>query len=435
MTAQPLPPGQFGPPVIGETLAFFRDPNFVADRHQQYGPIFKTRLLGKPTVFLKGFELNRFVLSNENRYFVVSWPPSTKALLGERSLALQTGDLHQKRRQLMAQAFQPRALTGYIETMTQITRQYLRDWVEQGSLTWYPELRRYTFDVAAKLLVGLEQGSKTPLGELFEIWTQGLFSIPLAWPGSRFGKAMEARQKLLAEIQRLITSRQQGAEQPEDVLGVLLQAEDESGGKLSPEELQDQVLLLLFAGHETLTSALCSLCLLLAQHPAHRDRIRAQQYQIPYRDPWSMPDLKQMTAIDPVLQEVLRLIPPVGGGFREVIEPCEIKGYRIPKGWMVLYQINDTHQDPETYTDPEQFNPERFTGEYPEGKVGSSYIPFGGGVRECLGKEFAKLEMKLFTALLVRDYDWELLPDQNLEMTALPPPHPIDGLQVKLWRL
>lgn len=432
-----------GPPLIGETLAFLRESTFATDRHRRYGPIFKTRILGQPTIFLTGSESNRFVLSNEDRYFVTTWPASTKALLGENSLAVQTGDLHLNRRKLMAQAFQPRALSGYIETMTQITRRYLQKWAEAGSITWYPELRQYTFDVATQLLVGLDQGCQTSLGELFEIWAQGLFSIPLAIPGTPFGQAMGARRQLLSELRRLIEARQQQSSPTQsptksptkDVLGILLQAQDEQGQSLGMEELQEQILTLLFAGHETLTSALCSLGLLLAQHPIHRDRIRAQQYQIPYRTSWSMEDLQQMTAIDPVLQEVLRLIPPVGGGFRQVLQECELEGYRIPKGWTVLYQIGGTHQEPEIYTQPEQFDPERFAGVPPQGKPGSSYIPFGGGIRECLGKEFAKLEMKLFTALLVRDYDWELQPDQNLEMRRVPTPHPIDGLKVTLRRL
>ena len=125
MSSLITPPGTLGLPLLGETLAFLRDPDFAKKRHQQYGPIFKTQLLGNPTVFLKGTEANDFVLTHENQYFVVSWPPSVKRLLGPLSLALQTGALHLQRRKLLAQAFQPRALANYVSVMVAISDQYL----------------------------------------------------------------------------------------------------------------------------------------------------------------------------------------------------------------------------------------------------------------------------------------------------------------------
>ena len=122
-----LPPGSLGLPVIGDTLNFLQDSEFAKKRHQQYGPIFKTSVFGEPTVFVRGQEASLFVLSNENQYFVVTWPPSTRALLGPLSLALQTGANHISRRKLMYQAFGPRALVGYIGAMEDITQRYLEN--------------------------------------------------------------------------------------------------------------------------------------------------------------------------------------------------------------------------------------------------------------------------------------------------------------------
>lgn len=430
----PLPPGNNGLPLIGETLSFFRDPNFARKRHQQYGAVFRTQLLGKPTVFIKGVEANRYVLSNDAA-FAVSWPPSTKALLGKLSLALQTGEVHQNRRRLLAQAFMPRALSGYISAMETITQQYLHRWTNQGELTWYPELRRYTFDVAGKLLAGLDNGSETELGHLFETWCEGLFSIPVALPWTRFGRAKQCRSRLIQSLRTLIQQRQQNPDPGEDTLGLLIQARDEDGTQLSLDELSDQVLLLLFAGHETLTSAVASFCLLVAQHPEVMAKLRVEQAQFPVGAPLTLESLKQMTYLEQVLREVMRLLPPVGGGFREALQPCQIGGYQIPQGWMVLYQINSTHQDPQLYPNPDAFDPERFSLEQMQQQSVErqkyGYLPFGGGIRECLGKEFARLEMKIFAAHLVRGYAWELLPDQNLDMVMVPTPHPRDGLRVK----
>lgn len=427
-----LPPGSFGLPLIGDTLNFLRDSQFAKKRHQQYGNIFKTSIFGQPTVFMCGQEANLFVLSHENQYFVVSWPPSTKALLGPLSLALQTGADHQNRRKLLYQAFQPRALAGYIEAMEDITQRYLEKWAQMSEFAWYPELRNYTFDVACKLLVGIDSGSEMPLGHYFETWCNGLFSIPFDVPWTLFGKAKNSRKLMLAELEKIIRDRQQGIPGGNDALGLLISARDDEGNSLSVEELKDQVLLLLFAGHETLTSAIASFCLLVAQHPDVMAKVRAEQQQFPPTEPLTLEQLKQMTYLEQVLREVLRLVPPVGGGFRTVINACEFGGYEIPKGWSLLYEINQTHQDATVYPQPDRFNPDRFNSE--RSAKPFSYVPFGGGLRECLGKEFARLEMKLFAARMIRECDWELLPNQDLNLIRVPTPHPRDGLRVKFQR-
>lgn len=434
---QVLPPGKLGLPGIGETIAFFTDREFAQKRHARYGPVFKTNIFGQTTVFFQGVAGNRFILSHDNDYFQVAWPPSVKQLLGPLSLALQTGPQHMSRRKILAQAFQPRALAGYVDAMNQISDRYLAKWCAQETLTWYPELRDYTLDIACKLLVGLDQGAETNLGHYYETWVAGLFSIPLNSPWTPFGKALRCRSQLLTEIEQLIAQRQQdSAIRPiPDALDLMLTAKDDDGESLTLAELKDQVLTLLFAGHETLTSSLASLCLLLAQYPAALAQARAEQAAL--RDqPLDFELLKQMPYLDQILKEVLRVIPPVGGGFRSVLQDCEYGGYRIPAGWQTLYQINTTHQDPEIYPDPKQFDPDRFKLGQADNKIPPfAHVPFGGGLRECIGKEFARLEIKLFAVRLLRDYEWELLPEQDVTMVVIPTPKPKDGLKIRFRRL
>ncbi|WNZ46594.1 cytochrome P450 [Leptolyngbya boryana CZ1] len=428
----PLPPGSSGLPVIGETFGFLNDPDFSTKRHKQFGNVFRTNLFGRSTIVLSGVDAVRFVLLNENQYFVISWPPSVKTLLGSASVPVQQGSLHQQRRKLLVQAFQPRALASYIPTMTSITQNYLDRWAQKETIRWYPELRNYTLDIACQLIVGISSGSQTRFGELFEIWVKGLFSVPLKLPGTKFSQALTSRQLLLDEIERVVKARQSQENIESDSLSLLLNAKDEEENRLSIDELKDQVLTLLFAGHETLTSAIASFCLLMAQHPAILERLRAEQSQFKNSDLLTLEDLKQMEFLDQVLKEVLRVVSPVGGGFREVIQECEFDGYKIPKGSQVLYEIGQTHQDSTLYPNPKQFDPERFN---PEQKLEPfSHVPFGGGIRECLGKEFARLEMRIFAALLIRNYEWELLPGQNLDLQMIPTPQPKDGLQVKFRR-
>ncbi|WRH67214.1 MAG: cytochrome P450 [Planktothrix sp. GU0601_MAG3] len=358
ISSLPLPPGKLGFPVIGETISFLRDPDFADKRQKQYGSIFKTHLFGRPTVTMTGAEANRFLFANENKYFIAAWPPSTRILLGKGALSMQLADVHKSRRKILSQAFQPRVLAGYATTMEDFTHLYLHKWEQKSTLTWYPELRKYTFDIACKLLIGKQQATDTNLEALFEDWSNGLFTIPLRLPGTKFNRGWQRRQLLLTEIETLIRQRQQQPQSGEDALGLLLQAQDEDGNKLGIEELKDQILTLLFAGHETLTSAIASFCLQVGQRPDIIAKIRAEQQQFDPTQPITFENLKSMTYLEQVIKEVLRFVSPVGGGFREVIQDCEYNGYFIPKGWSVLYQITKTHQDETVYFQPQEFDPE-----------------------------------------------------------------------------
>ena len=431
----PEPPGDRGLPLIGETLSFFTDPDFNRKKREKYGKIYQTNVFGNPTAIFIGADANTFLFRNENKYVVSTWPKSTRILLGKESLAVNSGSFHTSRRKLLYQAFQPRALSNYIPTMEKITDAYLQKWQQMETLTWYPELRDYTFDIASNLFVSTDGGSHTSVGRNFETWCAGLFTLPISLPWTKFGNALKARKKLLKDLEQIIIKRQQAEDAGEDALGLLIKAKDEEGNSLTLEELKDQILLLLFAGHETLTSAIASFCLLTAQHPEVMQRLRNEQDSLNITNTPTLEDFKEMTYLDMVLKEVMRLVPPVGGGFRKAIDTFEFAGYRIPKDWTIQYQIAQTHQDEDLYPKSDRFDPERFAPNNAVDKQASfGYIPFGGGLRECLGKEFARLEMRLFASKLLKDYQWELIPNQNLDLITIPSPRPRDGLQVKFSR-
>lgn len=418
----PLPPGKTGLPLIGETLQFVLDPNFVQKRYQQYGPIFRSHILGRPTVFMVGAEAVEFLLSSHFDHFSwrEGWPDTFKSLLG-RSLFVQEGEEHRRNRKLIMPAFHGAALARYFATMEEITQAYLQKWEQQQNLKWYEEFKKLTFDIASQIFLGTNPGKDSDrLSQLFTTLTNGLFSLSNL-PGSRFRKAIAARNDLLNHLTTVIHQRQNNP--TDDALSLLIQATDEDGNRLTLEEIRDQAMLLLFAGHETTTSMLTWFCLELARHPEVLQKARDEQPQ----GVVSLEQMSKMPYLDQIFNEIERLHPPVGGGFRGVIKSFEFKGYHVPAGWLAQYSILLTHRLPELYSDPDRFDPDRFQS----GKQKPfSLIGFGGGSRICIGLAFAKLEMKLVAAHLLRNYHWELLPNQNLEAILIPTRQPKDGLRV-----
>ena len=435
-SALPLPPGTSGLPWIGETISFITDPDFASKRRQRYGAIFRTHIIGRPTVVMSGAAANKFILSTHFDRFSWrdGWPDNFKELLGA-SLFLQEGAEHQRNRKLLMPAFHGKALMNYVTTMTEITDRYLTKWEQMGDLTWFPELKNLTFEIASVLLIGSEPGAETTeLSRLFTELTNGLFTIPVNWSYTTYGRALAARDRLLAHIEKVVLARQQQPTQ--DALGLLVQSQDEEGNRLSVTELKVQALLLLFAGHETTTSLIASFCLAIAQNPEVLARARTEQIEIGIDTPIAIESLKQMTYLDRVLREVERMYPPVGGGFRGVVEEFEFNGYRVPKGWQVLYPIPEAHFDESIYPAPANFDPDRLAPDRSESKPSDyTFVTYGGGSRICIGMAFAQMELKIIAAKLLRHYNWELLLEQNLTLDPIPTLHPRDGLKVQFQKL
>jgi cytochrome P450 len=428
----PLPPGHFGLPGVGETLNFLLDPHFADKRRVKYGNIFKTHLLGRPTVVMMGPEANRCILSTHMEHFSWrdGWPGTFRELLGE-SLFLQEGEQHRRNRKLLMPAFHGKALDGYLETMTYISQRYLVRWEQLGTFAWFGEMKKLTFEIASTLLLGSKPGEETErLPQWFTELTNGLFAVPVRWRWTTYGKALHARDRLLAHIEAVVKMRMDCPAQ--DALGLLVQSVDEAGDRLSLEEIKVQALLMLFAGHETTTSMLSSLVMVLAQHPHVREKACQEQRQLAAEGELSLHQLKQMPYLEQILKEVERLFPPVGGGFRGVIKSLAFGGYQIPAGWQALYRIDAAHQDERCFSHPQAFDPERFSPERNEQKrFEFSLVGFGGGPRICLGLAFAQMEMKIVASLLLRQYQWELVPSQDLTLVTVPTLRPKSGLNVK----
>ena len=435
----PLPPGRSGLPWIGETPAFLSDPNFIAKRQARYGNIFRTHLLGRPTVVMMGQEANRYILSSHMHQFSwkEGWPGTFRELLGE-SLFLQEGEEHRRNRRLLMPAFHGQALESYFTTMVSISTKYLRRWQSAGTITCYPEMKELTFEIASTLLIGSESGADTrQLSQWFTELTSGLFMVPLRWSWTPYGRALKARDRLLEHLEQVIRERRDRQDRStgaaRDALGLLMESQDEQGDRLSEQELKVQALLMLFAGHETTTSMITSLVMALASQPDLQQRARREQRQLQEDGPLSMEQCRRMPYLDQILREVERVYPPVGGGFRGVKESFVFNGHRVPAGWMALYRIDATHKDETWFKHPEVFDPDRFGPDRAEHRREEfTLVGFGGGPRVCLGLAFAQLEMKIIAAQLLRHHHWELIPGQDLTMMAIPTVKPRSGAIIKL---
>jgi retinoid hydroxylase len=432
----PTPPGARGLPLIGETLDFLRSPNSFANaRRDEYGPIFVAHLFGKPTVFMYGAEANRWIYAGEGKVLENEWLPAIRKLLGANSLSLISGEEHKQRRKLLAPYFKRTSMGDCVPGMLNVAQKHLRRWrtdAELGPVTIIPRLRSLAFEIAAVYVLGEVGDLGVGLDEFsreFNTWTAGMFApVPVAIPGSKFARAMAARQRMFTLLDDLVMRRDASSRRGPDVLSALLEVRDDNDEVLPRDTIVDELQLLLFAGHDTTVTATANAIYHLALHPEVAAKARAEQDSLEDRR-LTLDRIRSMTYLEAVITESMRVIPPIGGSFRVMIEDAEFGGFRIPKGWRVAIGPRSVHFDPELYPEPERFDPERWLqGERPP----FTYIPFGGGPRTCLGMHFAMLQMQIVLALLLREFAWELAADQDLSFTELPLPLPRSGLIVDI---
>lgn len=433
----PTPPGARGLPVVGESLDFIRSPSaFIDARRAKYGPTFYSHMLGKPTVFTIGAEANMWIFSGEGKYLENEWSPAVLELLGKDCLSLINGERHKQRRKLLAPHFRRVGMDAVIPGILAIARKHLRRWqtdAELGPVAMVPRVQLATFEIAANYLLGELGELALSLDEFahdFQLMVDGMF-VPLAWPipGSKFASALAARNRLMTAIDDLVMRRDADSRRGPDVLSTLLEVHDEHGEPLARDTIVDELLLFLFAGHDTTVTSTSNVLYHLCMHPEHGERARIEQRELAEQR-FTLESIRSMSYLSAIIKESMRLIPPIGGSFRVMTQDAELDGYRIPKGWRVAVGPRSVHYDPRYYPDPQRFDPERWLGA--DERPPFSYIPFGGGPRACIGQHFAEVEMHVLLALLLRQFRWTLAPDQDLSFTEIPTPRPRGGLVLEL---
>ncbi len=434
-------PGSFGRPFGGESKELFADDElFYWRRFERYGPIFKSSIAGRKFAYLMGPEANRMVMSDQADHFStrLGWR-FLEPLIG-RGILLQDGQEHRATKRLMFPALHGRAIAHYFDTIQYVTDDLLNDWKQQSTIPLIDEFGKFATIVASRLFLGTETDAEIQqTSQWFREMMRGLRGkVKLDIPQTLHGKSQQARRKLLAFVSSKIAARrQQGDLQTcQDVLGMLLVATDEDGNHLNDTEVTNQSLMLLLAGQDNPAMLMSWVLFELSAHPEWRDRLRDELATVVGDAPLSLSHLNKLTQMTNVLKEAERLYPPVFGMARGVIKDVEYAGYRIPAGWMVDISPMITHRMPEIYPDPNRFDPDRFAPPREEDKrYPFSLVGFGGGSHTCIGLELAKLEMKVFLATLLRQYDWTVTPDRSAIAPVLQPSRVQESLQAELKQI
>jgi cytochrome P450 len=214
-----------------------------------------------------------------------------------------------------------------------------------------------------------------------------------------------------------------------DVLSMLIEAEDEDGSRFSDREIRDQVMTLLFAGHDTSTSTVTFLLYELARHPQVLVRLYEEQDRVLGGGP---PDFAQLHGelpeLDMAVDETLRLYPPAWVGPRKTVREFEFAGHRVPERAYINYSSWASHRLPDVFPEPEAFVPERFTPERKAALPKGAYVPFGGGSRICIGKRFGQTEVKVVATTILQRFRLELVPGRTMTVRQMPTLSPREGL-------
>jgi cytochrome P450 len=410
--------------------------------YEEHGPIFSMRLLHSRVVFMLGPEANHFVTvaHPENFHWRESSFGDLIPLLGDGLLTVDD-DFHDRARAIMMPAFHREQVSAALAAM-EIEAASAIDTLRPGEVTdIYAWMRNLAMRIAMRALLGLdpdEAGKGAAAAEHFER-ALGYYGIDFQWrlvrgPRSPWSKMLGSR-RVLDEIVFGEIARRRANPGPErhDILSLLVDVRGEGGEAFTDREVRDQVMTLMFAGHDTSTSTLTFMLHELARHPDVLAGLVEEQDRVLAGATPTIDQLeREMPYLDMVLDEVLRLYPPAWIGPRRAVREFEFGGCTVPRGAYVNYCSWASHRIPEVFPEPEAFIPERFTRERKAALPRGAYVPFGGGQRICIGKRFGQTEVKLVATMLLQRLRCDALPGRTMTVRQMPTLSPKGGLPMRV---
>jgi cytochrome P450 len=357
------------------------------------------------------------------------------------------GDFHRQSRRIMLPVFHRDHVAASYEVIAEETERALERLQPGSQIDLYAWTRRLAMRVAMRALFGVDPEGKRAR----EIDAAGLFEEALSFYSSDYllrvlrtrrspwGRMQQAARELDALIYEEIAERRASGRRGEDILSLLLDAADEDGNRLSELQIRDEVMTLLFAGHDTTTSTVSFMFYELARNPHVAERLRAEQDALLARRPdgAAAPSAAQLASgelpeLEMVLEETLRKYPPAWVGPRRAVESFEFAGHTVPARAFVNYSSWASHHLPDVFDQPEEFRPERFTPEARAAMPKGAYVPFGGGSRTCIGMRFGQLEVRTIATLLLSRFGLSLPADFELSIRQMPTISPDGGLPMRV---
>jgi cytochrome P450 len=388
--ARTLPPGPPLPALAQAGMIWLDPVRFVHTCHRRYGELFTVRIPGIGTlVFLTNPDDIRSVTRGDPAIFHAGEAAAPLSqLVGPKSLLLLDDDSHRRSRGMMLPAFHGDSVRRQVAEMITITADEVARWPVDVPFPLFPRMQRLTLEVILRTVIGVHEESRlaalrAALPPMLDIGSpvELIPPPPVLLHFGMWRRRAELRAAALALLADEITRCRADPQlaQRSDALAMLVRSADSTGQPMADDELLDQLVTLLLAGHDTTATALSWAFERLTRHPEllHRTAQAAEDSD----DAW-------LTA---VCKESLRVRPVVFEFGRKLTAPIELGGYRIPAGVILTPSINLVHHSSRHYPDPDEFRPQRFLDQRPDPAV---WLPFGGGVRRCLGATFAQVEMR-----------------------------------------
>jgi cytochrome P450 len=435
-TANPLPPGGNGLPLLGETLAFAKNPfAFIGERRARFGDVFRTSILGKPTVFIAGPGRVATWLDQTKIQREGAMPPNLLALFGGHPdiVPLLDGEAHAQRKRSLLAAFSGEAVAGYLPGLQSRIEALLAKWLANGQGPVTSELKTLAIESLAGAIFGLEPGDElTRLLADNAILAKAFVALPINLPGTVYAKGLQARDRILALLEEIVRRHIDSPPAQADGLSRILAAAKEAGAPLDAGTAAREMHHFVLAG-TIVYAELAATLRALHEHPEVRERLRAEVLANAPSGPIGPAQLRAMPYLMQVVDEVKRTCPNVPMSFGRAKCAIDVAGYTIPKDYLVMMAVYESNLDP-IFTAPESFDPERFSPERDERKrAPDAFMPQGAGAlmgHKCAGYDFASVMMQLFAALALRTAKWDL-PSQDLSLKWVVPPEHKSGLIVR----
>jgi cytochrome P450 len=402
--------------------ALRRDPLGTLSRAAVRGDVVRLRFLRAEILFISHPDHIRHVLQDAHRnYSKATLAYSrTRSLLG-RGLFTSDGEAWRRQRRLMQPAFQRDRLAGFAPVMAEAARALAAAWearVDGPVFDAAPDMTRIAMEVASRALLGADVGEDvervavavTEALAFLGHRLHALVELPLWLPTAENRRYQAVLATLEELVQRIIQGRRQGRRgraapaETSDLLSLLMEARDETGQGMSDTQLRDEVMTIFLAGHETTATTLSWALALLGQHPAVEEALgRELAAVLGGRDP-ALEDLERLVYTRMVLEETMRLYPPVWAMTRRALEDDRLGDYPVPAGTVVMFSPYVTQRLPGLWERPDEFVPERFEPGRMAALPRFAYFPFLGGPRQCIGNGFAMMEMQLVLGTLLQRY-------------------------------